>query len=169
MGNMISFTGSQGTGKTTSAMDQATHLKYYHPGKTITTLLQVESLCPFPINEGTTYESQMWIFARQMTQELKLSSRFDLVVSDRTLVDAAAYSLVAGMEGLAMAMLDLAEHHMHLYQKITFKKIKNNPFCFNDGHRSTDMAFRQKVEDTLLDMFATLEERGALSRRVDYT
>ena len=166
---LIAYTGTQGTGKTTSAINRALHLKYYYPEKSITTLVQVESLCPFPINEGTNYAAQMWIFSRQLIQELTLGHRFDLVVSDRTIVDAAAYSMVSGMEGLAMAQLDLAEKHMHIYQDISFKHIANNNFCFDDGHRSTDGVFRQKIEDTLLDMYATLEARGALACRINHT
>jgi len=150
---LISYTGAQGTGKTTAAFNQSVDLKLKYPGKTTTILAQIENMCPFLINKNTSYPAQMWIFTEQLNKEVTLNDRFDLVVTDRTVVDAAAYSMVAGMEGLAMAMLDLAAKHMHIYDKIFFRTIKNNNYCFDDGHRSIDQKFRADVESVLRKMY----------------
>ena len=90
-------------------------------------------------------------------------SRFDLIVSARTVVDAVAYTAVAGFHALAHTMLDLVVHHMQVYESITFQTITRNEFCHADGIRqSRDRAFRLEIEEALKLLYAELEIKGAM-------
>ncbi len=167
MGQIIALTGTHGTGKTTAAFKQAENLKVEYPDKSIHVMCDQEVFCPYPINQKTTADSQLWIFTHQISQELSLLSRFDLIVSDRTAVDAVAYTVVAGFQALAHTMLDLVVHHMPVYDAITFQTIARNEFCHVDGIReSGDRVYRQEVETALKQLYAELETRGALGGEV---
>ncbi len=157
------YTGSHGTGKSTAVADRTGRLKRLYPGKSIHPVMDQEAFCDLPINGETSPESQMWIFTRILNHELYLLNRFDIIVTDRTVVDAAAYTFAAGYESLASDMLSVAAHHMHKYERITFRRILTNEFCHSDGIRETgDKKFRQQVEDVLLDMYISLVEQGAI-------
>lgn len=167
MGQIIAFTGAHGTGKTTAAYRLAESCKIYNPGKSVHVLCDQEALCPFPINKQTSPEAQMWIFTNQIRQELFLTSKFDIIVSDRTVVDAVAYTQVAGFKSLGWRMLNLANMHILNYTSITFRSILQNEFCHQDGIReTTDSRFRQEVEDEMLFLYDYLMESKSLSRQI---
>ncbi len=167
MGKTIAFTGSHGTGKTTAAYQFAESYKIEHPDKSVHVLCDQEALCPFPINKQTSPEAQMWIFTNQIRQELWLMSRFDIIISDRTVVDAIAYTDVAGFDSLAQGMFDLTLNHIPNYTSIKFKTIIENDFCCQDGIRETeDSRFRAEIEDRLFDLYENLLDGGNLSPKV---
>lgn len=148
---IIAFSGSHGTGKTTSAYRLAEELKINHPSKSVHALCNQARLCPLAINKKTTPESQLWIFTNQIQQEITLLSKFDILVCDRTPIDAMAYTYVAGFERLAMDMCSIMFHRAIQYQQIYFKSIKENEFCHSDGLReSKDRIFRLEVENAML-------------------
>jgi len=159
MGQIFSYTGAHGTGKTTSAFKRAENLKIEHPGKSVYLMCDQAAFCPYPINKKTSPEAQLWIFTNQINKELSFLSRFDLLVTDRTAVDAVAYAYVAGFEQLAGDMLGLLNSHICLYSLIEFKTIKANDFFHRDGIReSHDRAFRQRVETAMLEFYAILTD-----------
>ena len=54
---------------------------------------------PLGINEGATGESQLWVLVSQIRQELELSPKAEVLVTDRGVMDNFAYYLRAcGME-----------------------------------------------------------------------
>ncbi|MCG8632797.1 MAG: hypothetical protein MI863_03165 [Desulfobacterales bacterium] len=160
-GRVIAYTGSHGVGKTDAALRAAVDLKRAEPGKSIKALCDLEGGCPYFINRDTTPRAQMWLFTDRIRQELEILARFDLLVTDRTVVDVAAYTYVAGYEELATDMLALAGQHLAVYQEIRFKSILANNFWFDDGIRdAVDQAFREKVEKVLIDMYARLRTGG---------
>lgn len=147
---IISFSGSHGTGKTTSAFRLAEQLKIEHPTKSVHVLCNQARLAPLPINKETTSESQLWIFTNQIQQQIALLEKFDILVCDRTPVDCMAYTYVAGFERLANDMCSIMFHHTHRYKQIHFKTIAHNEFCHPDGLReSKDRGFRQAIEDAM--------------------
>jgi len=169
MGKLIAFSGSQGTGKSTAAINHALHLKYKYPEKSIHPLVDQEAFCPYPINKETTPESQTWIFTNQIQQELSLLSRFDLVVTDRTIVDVMAYTFCAGFESLTMSMLEMAKNYMAIYQEIYFRKIINNEFCYADGIRDAkDQVFRNEIEEVMLVYFDELLHGKYITGKFEY-
>ncbi|MCK5312767.1 MAG: AAA family ATPase [Desulfobacteraceae bacterium] len=157
MSYIIALSGSHGTGKTTAALLEARQQKIQHPDKSIAVLCEQASLSPYPINKEGTEPSQMWIFTRQIEQELAYLSKYDIIISDRTAVDAIAYTYVAGFHALAAAMFSLVENHISVYQKIIFNRIITNDFWHQDGIReTTDSQYRQDIETKLIDLYRQL-------------
>ncbi len=82
---------------------------------------------------------------------------FDIVVTDRTIVDVIAYTQVAGFHDLANNMIFFAESYISIYKQIFFRKISKNEFCHADGIRETkDRRFRREVEETMEALYAML-------------
>jgi hypothetical protein len=161
--SVISYTGSHGTGKSTGAGRYYEFMKESKTNLAVSFSADIEAMCPYPINKQTTEQAQAWIFAAQLKHEFDAMSRFDVVITDRTIIDTIAYSLVAGFTSQAQAMLSYAEHHIQHYDLIIFKKIFLNPYLYPDGIRETeDLKFRQDVEDTLLSLYDQLIEAGVL-------
>ena len=156
MGYIISFSGSQGTGKSTSALRKNIDLNMCYPEKTIHLLQNLELKCPYEINQGASEYAQQWLFSNQMNQEMDNLAYFDIVVTDRTVVDVIAYTYALGFQSLAADMLACAQSHMYVYKKIYFKKIANNNFNFDNGIRDTDLKFRSDVEESMLIQYEHL-------------
>jgi hypothetical protein len=94
-------------------------------------------------------------------------SRFDIIISDRTVVDAIAYTDVAGFDSLAQGMFDLTLSHITNYTSIKFRTIIENDFCCQDGIRETeDSLFRAEIEDRLFDLYESFMDGGNLSPKV---
>jgi len=162
--SIIAYTGTHGTGKTTSCFRMAETLKMAHPNKAIAVHTDDASMCPYPINGDTTSESQMWIFTTHLKTDLDLLSKFDTVVSDRTIVDSIAYTLAAGFDSLAYAMVELARHHLRHYSKIIMRSSDRNNFCFTDGIRMEGAdEYRLEVERCLCEIYGTLEMERSLT------
>ncbi len=62
MGKIIAFSGTHGTGKTTSVFKLAYELKMENPTLKIGVLQETARTCPHPINKDTTPQAQSWIF-----------------------------------------------------------------------------------------------------------
>lgn len=166
---MIAYSGSHGTGKSDSAYRLVRELKRNYPTKAVIVLADLEAFCPYPINQGTSEEAQAWLFANQIRREMEALNSFDVVVTDRTLVDIVAYTFAAGFQSLATGQLAYAEQHVSFYSEINFKKICFNPYCHNDGIRDADdMEFRQRVEDIMLSFHEQLLDPSVFPGVVHY-
>ncbi len=160
---VVAVSGTHGTGKTTSVYNLARMLKIAHPDKTVAPLIEQASVCPYDINGVSSGVSQMWLFTSQIARELELLSQFDIVVSDRCVVDVIAYTRFFGFEDLADNMFSLAWSHMTSYRQIYFRDAELNEFCFPDGLRdSSDRVFRQEVQRIMLDVY---KEMGLTFKR----
>ena len=157
--NIIAFTGSHGTGKTTSVYDYAAKAKKTHAGN-VGILMEVARICDQPVlnrdGQLPTEDAQRWIFSRQWNDEETLSHRYDWLISDRTIVDCIAYTVFGGHVTLADALMDMARHLMHRYHMIIFKPICANDYCTQDGFRSTNRKIRQRIEDILINLYDEL-------------
>lgn len=157
-GKIIAFSGAHGTGKSTAVYDMAARLKKETAGE-IGVILEVARRCPLPIYSRdfvTTRESQMWVFCEQIRAEIEAVEQYDIVVSDRTIVDAIAYSSAAGFADLAFAMKALALHHVKVYDQVIFLGIADNQHLVDDGFRNTDMKLQKEVELRMLELYARL-------------
>lgn len=156
----ISFTGAHGTGKTTSVLEKARELKLSHPTKKISILTEVASECPFEINKASREDSQLWIYTNQCRREIEYARKVDYLVCDRTVCDSIAYSMANNLDSrLLSGVMKLAAYHISSYSQIYFKSIKNNDWWYADGIRdSSDMEWRKRVEDCLLEVYETLEK-----------
>ncbi|MCG8620299.1 MAG: hypothetical protein MI802_29105 [Desulfobacterales bacterium] len=164
--SVIAYTGAHDTGKADAALRAAADLKRAGAGNTIYALCEIEGACPYFIRRATTPRAQMWLFCQRIRLELESLARFDVVVTDRTVVDVAAYTYAAGFEDLATDMLTMAGNHLGVYREIRFKSILANNFWSGgsgggDGVRNAkDTAFRERVEKVLVDMYAELRSGG---------
>ena len=156
----LAFSGSHGTGKSTSVFKLAHELKFEFPSNTVGILMENAKHSPFKINKETTSESQIWIYSNQLQQELYLSVNYDFLVTDRTIIDAIAYTKVVGLNDLSRDLLNLSLHHISSYDKIYFKLIKNNDYLIHDGVRdSQDVVYRQDVEDIMIDLYDQISKK----------
>lgn len=161
---LIAFSGAHGTGKTTAAFRKVEELKLANPDKSVCCIADNEAWCPYPINKQTSEAAQLWIFTNQIRRELEALARFDIVVTDRTVVDIVAYTQSAGFDGLAMAMQEMVFNYIRRYDSIFFKFIEFNNFWYSDGIREDrDIHYRQCIEDRICALYSGLTQSGCWS------
>ncbi len=169
MSKLIAYSGTHGTGKTTSTYTTAHHLKHLHRNKSIHVLVDQEALSPFTINQTATEEGQLWLFTNKIQYELFLLNKFDIVITDRTIIDIIAYTKYLKFHSLAEMMFTVAQEYIYRYSKITFKKIKTNEFWYPDGIRDTrDCHFRKTVELILSEYYQHLTQSRNFIGELNY-
>lgn len=151
----IAFTGTHGTGKTTSVFEYAHKMKLEHPNKRVGIFHENAANAPKGLfNKKGTDLSQLWIFTNQMQNEIALSYEYDILICDRTVMDSIAYSFYMGFDHFADKAFPLALEFLPTYDQIYFKTIKNNDYWFPSKHReSTDVDYRQRIEDYLMRLY----------------
>lgn len=160
------YTGTHGTGKTTAVYALAARLKREHPGSEVGIVCETARWCPYPVlgreSAWVRDTSQRWIFAAQQRAELDASARYDIVVCDRTICDCIAYTKAGGLEHLARSMMDLAQHHVGIYDHVYLRRMDPARSAADDGFRSRDEGLRGKVEACLIEIYHRLgvEVRG---------
>lgn len=155
-GRIIAYSGTHGTGKTTAVYDRIGALKRRHPDKLIGPHVENLIFCPYPINGRSSMESQLWVFTNHIQAELNLMTRYDIVVSDRSAVDAIAYTSAHGWTDLAGQMMGLVRSHMAHYSEIVFMMAEGNRHVHADGLRDVDEAFRKEVQVHMLWIYGQL-------------
>lgn len=150
----IAFTGTHGTGKTTSCYKICHEYKMQHD-KEVGILSEIPRKCPFPINENASAETQLWIYFTHVKEEIEKSNQYSILICDRTIVDYLAYCYFINKE-LCSYLLELARFHINTYDKIYFKTIKNNDYLIDDGVRATDPQYRIDIENKLIDIYEEL-------------
>ncbi len=85
----VALIGTHGVGKTTLAYEICSLLKKAdHPVELVT---EVARRSPFPVNEATTLEGQLWILHAQIAAELEAAARAPHVICDRSVLDNYCY------------------------------------------------------------------------------
>ncbi len=144
----IAIIGTHGSGKTTLALQLFERLSVEFPGKTVGFLQEVAGRCPFKINRGGL-ESQLWIIQKQLLEEIEFCQAYNIVVCDRSLLDAYIYTkdvcnfFNIGMPGWIDGLVD---YHMRSYDYI-FKTELNPFFLQKDGVRSIDPHWQRLIEN----------------------
>jgi len=149
----IAFSGSHGTGKTFSAYNKVVELKLQNKNKSICILNELARESPFPINRETTENSQLWIFLNQISEELEMETKYDIIVCDRTVVDVLAYSEYRGFDRLVKMLYPLAKEWIQTYEQIYFNQIRTNQHNYVDNVRDTDEDFRNNIEDIMVKYY----------------
>ncbi|MFW6271776.1 MAG: hypothetical protein ACOC1Q_01895 [Desulfosalsimonas sp.] len=164
-GRIVAFTGTHGTGKTTAVFREAGRLCLEHPGLRVGVVLETAAQCPYPINLETSELAQQWIFHAHIFRELDALQHYDIIVSDRTCVDAIAYTWAMGFHALALAMQPAAMQHISRYQRIIFRQAKNNDYWYKAPHREIqDAKYRAAVESGLEYFY----DRLGAAERIEY-
>lgn len=146
----IGLMGSQGTGKTS--------FMCYWTKKTPgwKQVSEVARTCPYPINEGTTLQSQEWMLKEQIRRELNYNLLDDFVVSDRTTLDHAAY-IMRGINNCTipykegMRLVDVAVNWAKTYDLIVFFPIMFD--LKDDGVRSKSSAFQYEMDTIMRKLY----------------
>ena len=156
----IAFSGTHGTGKTTSVLDYAKQCKIWYPNSNVEVLTEIARKTPLnSLNKNGTEGSQLWMFTTQISQELNLMTTSDILITDRSLLDYIAYTYYIS-ENLSLNMVSLTQWYMNTYDIIYFKTIENNDYLKKDGVRDDDLEYRKNIEDLLLSFYYEYLKQG---------
>jgi nicotinamide riboside kinase len=148
-GIKIAFTGTHGTGKTTLTYQVAAEFR--KRGHNVEMLKEVARESPLPINERTTPDAQRWILFRQMSLELELGARSDVLVCDRSVLDNYAYLRRAF--GAQETLERYLAEWMRTYDEVVHVPVTDARIAA-DGVRSTDREFQVEIDRIVRDLFA---------------
>lgn len=94
----IAFVGAQCSGKTSTLLYVMSELKA--SGRNDVAMIQeLARSCPYPINQSGTIQSQMWMLLNQILVEQQLTRKYEVVVSDRSVIDPFIYSTYLSNKG----------------------------------------------------------------------
>ena len=109
----LGICGSHGTAKSTLAFQLCLDYKKSNPTKTVGLFLENVVHCPLEKNKVATKESELWMFSKQIEEEIYLSTKYDILICDRTVLDPIPYTQYLGFYSLADAMKDISkEYHV---------------------------------------------------------
>ena len=169
----IAFTGTHGTGKTTLAYGTGAELQKL--GYNTKIINETARETQFNLNDETTYEAQVDIIARQVRNELDASMRpVDYIVTDRTVMDAVAYTknaeIVGTIElGWSQALFPLARKWLDTYDLIFYveppfdieEKVREeeaiynkDKFMYTDGVRWASYQAMRAINDILYTLYS---------------
>jgi len=140
----IGLMGTHGTGKTTYA--KRLMKQTFRHTTLIRMISEVARSCPYPVNQTTSEEAQLWIFHRQMLEEIEAQadpSRF--IICDRTVLDSLAYAEHAGLADVVDACMPMALNWIERYTQILwFRPVPGR--LVEDGFRDTDPDFQKSID-----------------------
>ncbi len=136
----LALIGTHGVGKTTLAYEICSLLKKADYNVELVT--EVARRSPFPVNEGTTLEGQLWILHAQIAAELEASARAPHVICDRSVLDNYAY--LANKFGRQPQLEPWLSWWMDTYSLL----VAVPPLADGippDGFRSENLEFQQRI------------------------
>ena len=145
--NKIAFIGSHGVGKTTLVYGLAARLKARD--LSLEVLVEVARRCPLALNRETTLAAQSWILHTQIADELVATSRYPLVLCDRSVLDNYVYLLLAA--GHQPALEPLVTSWLETYDLFVQVPVVEGAEVLDDGIRSTDLTFQREVDARLAE------------------
>ncbi len=137
----LALIGTHGVGKTTLAFEICAQLKI--AGYSVELVTEIARRSPFPVNESTTLESQLWILHRQIATELEMISRAQYVVCDRAVIDNYAY--LANKFDRQFHLEPMLAHWMKSYDLLVYIPLKDGPLQA-DGFRSENLEFQRTID-----------------------
>ena len=156
----IAFSGTYGTNKTISALNKAKELKLKYPTKTVGTLTN-NPINYSLLNKKATIESQLQVFRKQLSEEIEMANRFDILVCDRSIFDIVVYTWWLDSKA-GFIVFKIAIKMVDTYDTIYFKRLKNNNYLFNNKLRDmTDIEFREYIDTRLEYIFLMIKEMGS--------
>ena len=140
----LALIGTHGVGKTTLAYEVCTLLK--KADQNVELVTEVARRSPFPVNEATTLEGQLWILHAQVATELEAASRAPNVICDRAVLDNYCY--LVNKFGRQPHLEPWLEWWMDSYTLL----VAVPPFADGitaDGFRSENVQFQKQIHDQL--------------------
>jgi nicotinamide riboside kinase len=147
--------GAHSSGKSTFAMRLAYQLKIL--GQNVDLIQERVRYSPFPFNEKSTIQTNMWLYHKQICRELESETRgFDVLVCDRAAIDSIIYAQYRGLYNDYMKILEDCTHEWMLsYDRIYF--LEPDVPIHDDGVRSTDEKVRDEIHQLFDDYVYSLE------------
>jgi len=145
----LALIGTHGVGKTTLAYETCSLLK--KSGANVELVTEVARQSPFPVNEATTLEGQLWILHAQIAAELEAARRAPQVICDRAVLDNYCY--LVNKFGRQPQLEDWLAWWMESYALLVGVPPIAGEIT-HDGFRSEDRAFQQRIHDLLQELLA---------------
>jgi nicotinamide riboside kinase len=142
----IAFIGSHSVRKTNAVHSFAGAVG--RSGRSVEVGREVIRFNPLGLNEGATPEAQLWVLMAQISQELELRSRAEVLVTDRAVIDNYAYFLRATGGRDPFDVDPLVRRWCATYD--LFVRLLPDLPLKADGVRSTSERFQAEIE-ALLD------------------
>jgi AAA domain len=145
----LALIGTHGVGKTTLAYEICSLLKKADHNVELVT--EVARRSPFPINEGTTIEGQLWILHSQIARELDASSRAEHLICDRAVLDNYCY--LVNKFGRQRQLEQWLSWWMESYSLL----VSVPPMADGippDGFRSENLEFQERIHDLIGEMIS---------------
>ena len=155
----LALIGTHGVGKTTLAYEICSLLKKADHNVELVT--EVVRRTPFPANEGSTVEDQLWILHMQIARELDASSRAEHLICDRSVLDNYCY--LVSKFGRQPQLEQWLRWWLESYSLL----VSVPPMADGippDGFHSENLEFQERIHELIGEMvsgppFATLHER----------
>ena len=146
----LALIGTHGVGKTTLAYEICSLLKKAEQNVELVTEIARQS--PFPVNEATTLEGQIWILHAQIVAELEASRRAPHVVTDRSVLDNYCY--LVNKFGRQPQLEPWLAWWMDTYSLLVgVPPIEDG--IKSDGFRSEDRVFQMRIHELLIELLAS--------------
>ena len=145
----LALIGTHGVGKTTLAYEICSLLKKADHNVELVT--EVARRSPFPINEGTTIEGQLWILHAQIAKELDAASRAQHLICDRSVLDNYCY--LVNKFGRQTQL----EHWLNWWMESYSLLVSVPPMADGippDGFRSENLEFQERIHDLIGEMLS---------------
>jgi nicotinamide riboside kinase len=145
----LALIGSHGVGKTTLAYEICSLLKKADHNVELVT--EVARQSPFPINEGTTVEGQLWILHAQIAKELEAASHAEHLICDRSVLDNYCY--LVNKFGRQPQLEQWLAWWMNGYSLL----VSVPPMADGippDGFRSENLEFQERIHDLIGEMLS---------------
>lgn len=139
----LALIGTHGAGKTTIAYEVCSLIK--RSGRSVELVREVARRSPFPVNEATTLEGQLWILHTQIAAELSAAREGANVVCDRSVLDNYCY--LVNKFGRQPKLEAWLFRWMRTYDLLVV--IGPLPEIRRDGFRSEDRAFQSRIHELL--------------------
>jgi len=143
----LALIGTHGVGKTTLAYEVCSLLKKADYNVELVT--EVARRSPFPVNEGTTLEGQLWILHAQIAAELEAAARAPHVICDRAVLDN--YGYLVNKFGRQQQLEAWISWWMDSYSLL----VAVPPMADGippDGFRSENVEFQQRIHDLIEEL-----------------
>lgn len=137
----LALIGTHGVGKTTLAFEICAQLKI--AGHSVELVTEIARGSPFPVNEGTTLESQLWILHRQIATELEMRPRAQYVVCDRSVIDNYAY--LSNKFDRQTHLEPMLAQWMRTYDLLIYVPLRDEGIQA-DGFRSENLEFQRTID-----------------------
>lgn len=149
----IGISGTQGVGKSFKLFEIANKYKLEYPDKEVTVVTETARKCPMPINENASLKAQQWMFMHQIQMEIEAENNCDVVITDRTIADYAAYIKIQ-YEKFYYSILPLLVYYISTYDEIYYISLTNeNNYLVDDGVRSVNKEFQKNIDKVLLEIY----------------